>query len=480
MSLDTISLQEINVLLGLNNNWCSVVSLLEYLNYSKMNTNSFIIYNDICLYQPDGLHYMGNGDHFLLNHDLNYMAIYLLRGLPLDVPVREKNTTVTIKSLIGKSYIDEYSNKVLVDKWIKTYAITNRNTLHIITGNIPDVSTNIQSLILYLKSNNIPNGALAEAIYEYSSLIDTLFTHDLFSIMIYLINKEPYNKKLKDWYEFIINRLKKIERLNKSYYDIIVPQYKHIIQKLLELYLPSIYEMEDLHGIYTTLDIIDTNSLSVLGKSILQLPSLEEQGYVLGIPIHMFQVSPKIIIQKIKDLIHQGEEEYINKLIENNKSYFSTISMFEVDDTDIISGDSFYEYNSFDILPYVCNNKTYLYIRDEANILNEKMKDRFNTAINPIFLDVIIHRQTMAQNFDLGRASSIRDIFDRLKNKLPKEAPVSINKPISIIPFRNSLGGNNNSLFARASINTPGFSFSTTSNDGDIMNFFQSLLNNTL
>ncbi len=447
--MDTIALKDINALLALQHHWCSSTELLDYISTMKLSVNSLVLYNDICSFDSSGKHYLSSGKHFLSNRDPSFLTVYLFRDLPLSVPISIENESLTIKSFFPETIIQAPTT----DK-TRTWITKNIPKDYIpfisaITGHLTDSNFNVTSLSIYLRSNNIPTSVISESIFEHFSLMETLFNYDLFQVMNQLITMEPHNEKIKNWYELSISRLQKIKRMNTSYYDIIYPSYKSIISKLLEVHLPTPNEMDILFQLFPSLDILNTADMSLLSKKIIECPSIEEQAYILGIPIHMVQLTPKFILQSLKNLQQMGEDAYIQSITNYNRHYLaSAFPTYELEDTDLITGDSFYEYNLFDILPYVSNSKVHLYVRDEASSTKEKMKDRFNVPINPIFLETLIHRHLMAQSYKLGRAISISSLFDRLKNNLPKENPVMVN---------GSSSNNNN--------NTSSFVFSVGSDD---------------
>jgi hypothetical protein len=444
--MDTLVVKDINIKKALENNWCTTTDILDYLTTVKPSVNTFIIYNDLCLVDTSGNHYLSNNNHFLkdVQFSLAYQSIYILRELPLTVYSQKENSAVTIASIFPSDLTVSNPTMSAITQWMNR-SLSNEIVQSIlpITGYLNETNAVLNSISLFLKGNNVPSVLAIESIFESSSLQQLLFDYDLTDVMLQIISKEPLNPILKEWYEHSCCRLGLVERINKNYYIIIRPYYEKVIKKLLEVCIPSTHEIKNI-AYYLNYTIIDKTLMdNPLVQKIINLNSIEEQAYVLGIPIHMYQITPALILNRCKDLCLLGESLYIKQYVSDyNKKYFD-IFCTKVDDTDITGGLSLYDYNLFDIVPYNYQTNTILYVRDEANMVQTKLKDRFNCSINPIFLQELTNRQKIAIKFNFGRAESICDIFDRLLTNKNKEKAIEISNSGS--NNSNSSGSGNNS-----------------------------------
>lgn len=428
--LDDVALPDINLVLALKHSWCTTTQVLDWLAETKCTTMTAMLYSQICSYDRTGNHYLSNGKHLLyaITKGVSfhvYKAIYALMDLPMDVcMVADEPKGNTIKEIYP------ITNDFSVQAWMKkemSYDLVN-NTLAM-SGTMTENMLSLNVFNMYIKCNHIPTPVLAENIFEHNMLMDTLFQYDLFEIMSMLIHKEPYHTSIKEWYTKIIGRLKKLSRLNASYYDIVKPEYNKILSKLHTLHLPSLNETIVLHKQFPVL-FVDLMSLSDIAQCIYACSTIEEQGYLLGLPIHTINTTPALVKQHLHILTEMGIDRYLASIENNNKrameQYARSYGASFIEEEDILTGASMYTYNLVDIVPYISYGKMHLYVRDEANNLAEKNKDRYNAPISSVFLQSLVDRQRMAIQYQLGRAIPLADHYQRLLSNAEKEPAVAI------------------------------------------------------
>jgi hypothetical protein len=420
-SVDTLAMKKVNVHLALIQKWCTPSQIMKYLlKAPRATAHTLIVYNNLCSFLPDGNHLLEDGTHFLKETPLAYTALYLLRGLPLNA--------------LPEGMVNLEPEASLREKmmWMIRHVKSNEleSLILTITGGLDEATISIPILTTFLKANNIPSQAWLNVVAENNELLSVLFENDLVSVMNLIYNHNPTNPLLKTCFEKIINRCEEMSRINDAYWKIIRPMYKMVVLKLLNVFLPCIDEAISLCALFDPLPELDVlQSTTPLTKAILDLPTVEEQAYLLGIPIHIVNPTPLLILNKIKSIHLDGEENYLRQIEEYNRQWIASLNttLEEVDDADIVSGDSIFSYSPFDILPYINGDKMYLYIRDEAESLREKHKDRYNCAIGSVFLQEVINRQIVSQEFSFGRAMPLVSQFERLKTHSKKEEAIMVN-----------------------------------------------------
>lgn len=433
---DTTLLEDINVKLSLKHGWCTTTEILDYLSRCKVTVESLIIYNDVCIHQPDGNHYLSDGHHFLKNAYISYQCLYLMRNLPLDVSLHETNELANlIRSLFNLSLeCSTQDRKTWVSEKLSTKDLIK---LQSITGLIEKDLT-WELFAYFIQGNNIPSKALADGLFENATMTSYIFERDLFEVMFLMIHLESYNHWLKTWYDRIIKRLRKIKRWNNDYYQIILSYYRSVFLKLLDLFMPDYEDIPTLQEFFT--DIVEFKDLghNSLNQAILKLPTLEEQAYVLGLPIYMIKITPRLIFNILKEVDREGIDEYCRNHTQRfRQSIQHMFPLMLIEEEDLVTGDSLFSYNAFDVVPYVSNQRVYLYSRDEAGEIMEKKKDHFNEPVNEFFITQMVSRQKQAIQFNLGRAQPVSYNLRRLIDNTKKEKAVPLfeKQNLPIVPI---------------------------------------------
>jgi hypothetical protein len=418
----------LNIKWALKHGWCSVTQVLEYLQHIKTSTASLIIYNDVCNHASDGQHYLSTGVHFLCKPpSFSYRALYLMKKLPMDASThRTQETALLIRSLFNLS-LDATEKQRM--EWIEGKISENDHTqLQTIMGVLPNTTLSYGVLATYMKGNNTPPTSFIDALFQNETMANCLFDRDLFGVMDLMIHLEPGNKWLKTWYDQIIRRLNALALMDEQYFTMIKPYYKATFLKLLDLFMPDYEDIKTFRMFFdgSVPELEKCGASTRLSELILRLPSMEEQAYVLGIPLNMFRLTPPLILNRLKDLEELGINEYCNQ--QQRRFRQSVEAMFPglpIEDSDLVTGESLFGYNSFDVLPYAVPDRVYLYVRDEAEEIREKKKDRFNQSVSVPFFSTLQDRQKQAITYDLGRAQPLQYNLERLLNGLLKDPAVN-------------------------------------------------------
>ena len=421
---------KMNIKLALKHDIINVETILLELLDLRPSIHTIIAYSDICQFMRSGKHLI-NGTHFLslVNHPV-YKMVYLLRSLPLTEAPME----------VFRGIDDNASMKQRIEWSKKQFTHSNDTTTFqkvlVISGILSEENITLDLLPLFFSANNTTSQDITRYLIIHESISNIIFDYDLCDIMLELMyNNTEYVDVFKSWYGKIITRMRTIEHLHPSYSVILRPDYRGVVLKLLEFIMPYISEIKELLNWFSPLPDLqllleNTSTTNTLIDRILSLPTLEEQGYILGLPLHRVNITPITVINKLIELNQLGEEKYIKKIEEESKNYFQLLQRIDnastLHDEDLLTGDSVFGYSPFDIVPYTTVGGMYLYVRDEAEVIRKKNKDRYNGQLSSVFLSEIVHRQHLAEKYDLGRSQPLQAHFDRLKNRIKKERAVHV------------------------------------------------------
>lgn len=285
----------------------------------------------------------------------------------------------------------------------------------------PYWSLNINNVLVELDGFDIDTDLIftAQNIKFNSSMID--FIKLLDKRITYLRNTH------KDYYNnYIQSKIYKTTEIlfNNLPYSIIFKDYLGLIKNHTEVYKPIILEDFDINTINDELWMF-----CILPRYLT--------SFMLGFPVITCDIpSDKNIKEKMKLILEEGMDKYLDNLCHNNKNYIDILSMGvscgnQIEDDDIIdlTYNRIIEYNINDILLFFNNGVFHAFSYPEFENLLSKEINPYNRAPMPLTANLItnikfkkkIKRHLANRYVSFGLEGTLRDNIYGLLYELNKD-----------------------------------------------------------
>ncbi len=425
-------LNSINVLVALQNKWCSVEDILNSLTDTSPSWNNIRIYHDLCLFTFN--QYI-NSKHFLSSSPKEYLYVYACCHGDFTLPVyQNKQDSPLLSELLPAHHqLPKDVGALDYSNYIKNH-FDKKTVVNFFYLSYPSMELKTKQHLEMALVGNMPVNINMLSASRFDELMTAAFEKDRLDIVQQLLDIDNFIP-LADDYSNLLTRIDFLSHLSLSYYEILEPKIRNLVEQMLEITLPRFYDTCELYNVLQIPSLGFINHLSPLAKAIYSLKLKEQMAYYLGFPIHIHNVSNREIAFALTKLSTIGEQSFIKEIYENNKRQFEVYGN-PVNDTDVVTLESAYYYSPLDIIPYIRDGKTYVYTRQQTENVKSKLKDNHNVMINPTFVGQLQSRTNMAKTIDLGIPLPLADLYQNLLDpkheevKQPQPQPIQANSDI--------------------------------------------------
>jgi hypothetical protein len=413
-------LNSINVLVALQNKWCSVEDILNSLTDASPSWNNIRIYHDLCLFT---FNQYVNSKHFLSFSPKEYLYVYACCHGDFSLPVNmdDKNSPLLSELLPPHQQLPKEVGASDYLNYIKKH-FEKKTVVNFFYLSYPSMELKTKQHMEMALIGNMPVNINMLSDTRFSELMTAAFEKDRLDVVQQLLDIDLFIP-LSDDYSNLLTRIDFLSHLSLSYYELLEPKIKNLVEQMLEISFPRFYDSCELYNTLHVSSLSFINHLSPLAKAIYSLRYKEQMAYYLGFPIHIHNVSNREIAFALTKLSTIGEESYIKEIYENNKRQFEVYGN-PVNDTDVVTLESAYYYSPLDIIPYIRDGKTYVYTRQQTENVKSKLKDNHNVMINPTFVGQLQSRTNMANTINLSIPLPLSDLYQNLLSSPKHEEPV--------------------------------------------------------